>query len=144
LIFLCPRLVNDSTPPKVKKWLSFIEDSLDKKMNEDHYSDDLFQKIIDRITKRTINPELLSEIKDAAAWDIAKAQFRQKGREEGIEQGIEKEKKKSEQKLTEEKQKHQQQQFALIKRLSKQGFDQAAIATMLDLSIKDVKAVLEQ
>jgi hypothetical protein len=140
LIFLCPRLVNDSTPPKVKKWLSFIEDSLDKKIDENHYSDDLFQKIIDRITKRTINPELLSEIKDAAAWDIAKAQFRKEGHKEGIEQ----EKKKSEQKLAIEKQKHQQQQFTLIKRLSKQGFDQAAIATMLDLSIKDIKAALEQ
>jgi len=148
LIFLCPRLVNDSTPPKVKKWLSFIEDSLDKKMDENQYSDDLLQGIIERIKKQTLNPELLAEIKDAAAWDIAKARFRQEGIEQGIEQGIELERKKSEQKLAaekqklaEEKQKRQQEQIILIKRLSQQGFDPATIATMLDISIETVNEV---
>ena len=143
LIFLCPRLVNDSTPPKIKKWLSFIEDSLDKKMDETHYSDDLLQSIIERIKKHTLDPELLAEIKDAAAWDIAKARFI----EEGIEQGIEQEKKKSEQrlkvekqKLEAEKQKRQQEQILLIQRLSQQDFDPATIATMLDISIEAVKA----
>ncbi len=88
-------------------------------MDEDDYHDDLLHSIIGRIKKQTINPALLAEIKDAAAWDIAKAQFRQ----EGIEQGIE------------------QQQILMIKRLSKQGFNQETIATMLDISIKKVKGV---
>lgn len=90
LVFLCPRLVNDNTPPKVKKWLEFIEDSLDKQMDETTYlHDGLLQKIIDRIQKRKLSPELLSEIKDDAAWDKAKNRFMKEAREQGLEEGLE-------------------------------------------------------
>ena len=37
LVFLAPRLVNAQTPPPIRKWLKFIEDSLDGKMNESDY-----------------------------------------------------------------------------------------------------------
>ena len=45
-------------------------------------------------------------------------------------------------KLAAEKQKREQEQIILIKRLSQQGFDQDAIATMLDISIEVVNATL--
>ncbi len=83
LVFLCPRLVNEDTPPKVSKWLEFIEDSLDKQMDETGYSDNLLRKIIERIQRRNLSPELLSEIKDDTAWDKAKIRLMNEGRAEG-------------------------------------------------------------
>ena len=73
---------------------------------------------------------------------IAKMEGIEEGIEQGIEQGIELEKKKSEKKLAAEKQKREQEQILLIKRLSQQGFAQENIAKMLNLSDEDVKAVL--
>jgi len=70
LVFLCPRQVNDKTPPLVKKWLSFIKDSLDGEMDEVDYPETLWRKIMAAIQKRTISPALLSEIKD----DVGKSE----------------------------------------------------------------------
>jgi len=43
----------------------------------------LFQQIIEEIRKQTIDPALLAEIKDEAAWEKAKARFTKEGWEEG-------------------------------------------------------------
>ncbi len=89
LVFLCLRLTNDETPPSVKKWLSFIEDSLDGNMDEQRYQENLFGQIIDSIKKRSIDPDLLAEIKDDMAWEKAKRRFAKEGLEEGLEKGLE-------------------------------------------------------
>ncbi|MCP4697644.1 MAG: hypothetical protein GY862_12450, partial [Gammaproteobacteria bacterium] len=94
MIFLCPCLVNDKTPPMTRKWLDFIKDSLDGKMDETVYQEALQQKIIKTIRRQnTIDPTLLSEIKDEAAWAKAKkrsaAEGRAEGRQEGRQEGIE-------------------------------------------------------
>jgi len=72
LVFLCPRQVNDKTPKKIRDWLRFIEDSLDGEMDKNTYPNKLWQKIMEAIRKQDIDPELLSEIKDEAAWEKAK------------------------------------------------------------------------
>jgi predicted transposase/invertase (TIGR01784 family) len=48
----------------------------------------LFQKIISEIKRTTISPEEASEIKDEAAWELAKKRFIREGREEGREEGL--------------------------------------------------------
>ncbi|WP_171899714.1 hypothetical protein, partial [Candidatus Marithrix sp. Canyon 246] len=88
LVFLCPRQVNKKTPEKIRKWLEFIEDSLDGKMDKKTYPNKLWQKIMDAIAKQDIDPELLSEIKDEAAWEKAKKRFVTEGRREGRREGI--------------------------------------------------------
>ncbi len=94
LVFLCPRQANEKTPARIKKWLDFIEDSLDGEMDANNYQDNVWQKIIGAIHNQTIDPEVLSEIKDEAAWEKAKKRFAKEAREdalkEGLEQGIEK------------------------------------------------------
>ncbi len=106
LIFLSPRKVNDKTPHRVRKWLEFIADSLDGKIEESGYSEVLFQQMIEAIRKQTIDPGLLQEIKDEAAWEKAKARFtaegRQDGREEGWKAGLDAGEKKGEQNAREE------------------------------------------
>lgn len=94
LIFLAPRLVNADTPPALRQWLEFILDSLDGKMDEQAYPDQMFQQMIENIRKQTISPAELARIKDESAWEEAKLLFaaegRQEGREAGREEGIEK------------------------------------------------------
>jgi hypothetical protein len=88
LVFLCPRQVNDKTPKKIREWLKFIEDSLDGEMDKKTYPNKLWQKIMDAIRKQDIDPELLSEIKDEAAWEKAKKRFITEGKREGRREGI--------------------------------------------------------
>ena len=91
LVFLCPRQVNKQTPPKTQQWLRLIEDSLDGEIDQTHYPDTLWQNIITRIKRRDIDPAVLAELKDEAAWEKAKARFadeaKKAGREEGREEG---------------------------------------------------------
>jgi hypothetical protein len=46
LVFLCPRQVNKQTPKKIRKWLQFIEDSLDGEMDETRYSYEIWQQLM--------------------------------------------------------------------------------------------------
>lgn len=79
LVFLCPRQVNDKTPQKIQKWLTFIEDSLD---GED-YPESIWKKMMTQIKKHDIDPAILAKIKDEAAWEKAKQRFENEGREAG-------------------------------------------------------------
>jgi len=87
LFFLTPRLINDKTPKGVKAWLELIADSLDSQIDENDYTSPLFKRIISDIERTTISPEEVSEIKDEAAWELAKTRFIREGREEGREEG---------------------------------------------------------
>ncbi len=89
LLFLCPNQVNDKTPPMVRKWLDFIEDSMDGEMDESAYQETLLQKLMAIIHKKNIDPAILSEIEDDAAWQQAKKRFIKEGRRvTGREKGI--------------------------------------------------------
>jgi len=158
LVFLSPRQVNEKTPPTVRKWLDFIKDSLDGIVEESHYGEILFQQMIEEIRKQTIDPSLLSEIKDEAAWEKAKARFeregreegwkagRKEGREEGREEGLEKGLKKGLEKGLEKGQKEgilsQKRQTVITAK--QMGMEVAAIATLLELAEIEVKEILNQ
>ncbi|TGO02021.1 hypothetical protein PN36_31835 [Candidatus Thiomargarita nelsonii] len=128
LVFLCPRQVNDKTPPLVKKWLNFIKDSLDGEMDEVDYPDTLWRKIMVAIQKQTISPALLSEIKDDAAWEEAKIRFVEEGRKEGLEDG------------REEGVLKQQRETVLQAR--EMGLDEMAIAKLTGLSAQAIKEII--
>jgi predicted transposase/invertase (TIGR01784 family) len=89
LIFLCPRLVNQHTPAKIKKWLELIEDSLDGQVEETLYSGTTFAAIFKLIQRHHLDRELLAQIKDEAAWENVKRRQREEGFEEGIQHGLE-------------------------------------------------------
>ena len=86
LVILCPRLVNENTPPKIKRWLELIEDSLDGKLEESKYTDKMFTAILNTIHRPNIDRDLLSQIKDEAAWENVKRRQREEGFEEGEKQ----------------------------------------------------------
>ena len=70
LIFLCPRLANDSTPPQAKVWLDFIADSLDEKMDESDYQQQPFDELLQRIRADDIDRDTLADLKDESAWEL--------------------------------------------------------------------------
>ena len=140
LLFLCPRQANDKTPLPIKRWLDFIEDSFDGRMNENDYqNNNTWQKIMTAIEKRNIDPSLLSEIKDDMAWEEAKKIFEAEGREEGreighkigLEKGLESGRK--------EGQRKQQQQT--IFKARKMGLDDNAISELTGLSLTQMNAI---
>ena len=137
LFFLCPRQVNEKTPPHIKKWLEFIEDSLDGKMEESHYSDDLLQRIIKSIEERTIDPDLLSEIKDDKAWEEVTKRFKAEGREEGLEKG-------REEGREEERQKTLKLQQQAVLKAQKMGLNNKDIADLVGLSLTEIQQVLKK
>jgi len=134
LVFLSPRQVNENTPSTVRKWLDFIKDSLDGEVEENNYGEILFQQMIEEIRKQTIDPELLSEIKDEAAWEKAKARFTREGREEGLEEGLEKGQKKG----------VEAQQRQTIITAKQMGMEAAAIATLVGLAETEVQEILNR
>jgi hypothetical protein len=133
LVFLVPRAANEKTPPKIRKWLNFIADSLDGKMEESSYQNEiLFQRIIEEIRQQTIDPTLLSEIKDAAAWEKAKARFAKEGMEEGLEKGMEKGEKKG----------ILAQQHQTVIAAKEMGMEITAIATLVGLTEAEIQDIL--
>lgn len=125
LVFLAPRLVNEKTPSAVKAWLDLITDSLDGKVDQQKHPSLLFERVIESMKKTTITPEELSQIKDEAAWEKAKARFALEGREEGREEG------------------RKEGQTELIRAMQVQGLTVAEIAKMTGLSVSEIEALLE-
>jgi predicted transposase/invertase (TIGR01784 family) len=151
LVFLSPRKVNENTPSAVRKWLDFIDDSLDGKIEESRYSEKLFQGMIEDIRKQTIDPALLEKIKDEAAWEKAKARFAEegwmdgqkvgrdaglkegweKGRDEGLEKGLEKGRNEA-----------LAQQRKTIIAAKQMGMEIVAIAALVGLTETEVQEIL--
>jgi DNA-binding NarL/FixJ family response regulator len=109
----------------VKKWLTFIEDSLDGEMDEEDYPETLWKKIMAAIYKHSISPELLSEIKDDAAWEKAKIRFVAEGRKEGLEEG---------------RAMLLKQQRETVLQAREMGLDEKAIAKLTGLTAQAIKS----
>ncbi len=150
LVFLSPRNVNKKTPPTVCKWLDFIKDSLDGKVEENNYGEKLFQQMIKDIRSKKIDPELLAEIKDEAAWEKAKARFakegREDGREDGRKEGREEGREEGRKDGLEEGQKKgiKAQQRQTIINAKQMGMEVSAIATLVGLAETEVHDILNQ
>ncbi len=56
IIYLCPNFVNENTPSAYKEWLDAIKDTLDEKVEESDYHDEMIQNIFSTIEKNDITP----------------------------------------------------------------------------------------
>ena len=154
LVFLSPRKANEKTPSAIRKWLDFIDDSLDGKIEESRHSEKVFQGMIEDIRKRTIDPALLEEIKDEAAWEKAKARFaeegwidrRKVGRNEGLEEGWKKGRDKGRNEGRDEGRDEgvSGQQRQTIIAAKQKGIEVATIAALVGLTETEVQEILNQ
>ncbi len=80
LVFLNPRVINDKTPPGVRRWMELIADSLDEQVEESRYPDPLLQRVIGVIRGQSLSPDEAAALKDEAAWEETKRDARLAGK----------------------------------------------------------------
>ena len=92
LVFVNARRVSATTPAALRPWLEMVEDSLDGKVDEGRFTNDLLQRVIQRIRVDRVDPEEAMRLKDEATWEVAKADARadgeRKGRADGLADGL--------------------------------------------------------
>jgi hypothetical protein len=88
LVIVNAREINDHTPPGVRRWLEFIDDSLDEEVDENSYPDPLMQRAVGAIRHDGLDGEALAALKDEAVWENAKREEREDGRAAGLATGL--------------------------------------------------------
>lgn len=56
VIYLCPKYVNENTPPLYREWLAAIDDTLDGEVDESHYQHPQIRRVFDLIEQDQISP----------------------------------------------------------------------------------------
>jgi predicted transposase/invertase (TIGR01784 family) len=68
VIYLCPKFVNENTPPAYREWMEAIADTLDGEVEESDYHDRMIQKIFTSIEEDGLTPtdryDLIEEYED--------------------------------------------------------------------------------
>jgi hypothetical protein len=136
LVFLSPPHAGPDTPPAMRRWLDFIADSLDGKMEESSCVDEPFRRLAEEMRRQKIDPAVLAEIKDEADWEEAKELFKAEGRESGLEEGLALGMKKG------AEQGALAQQRKTVLQARQMGMDAAAIAALFGLTEDEVREIL--
>jgi len=94
------------------------------------------------IQKRGMDPALLSEIKDDAAWEKAKRRFVAEGREEGLEQGREEGLEQGrEEGLEQGRAMLLKQQRETVLQAREMGLDEVAIAKLTGVTVQELEKI---
>jgi hypothetical protein len=88
LVFLNPKVVNDKTPPGVRRWMELIADSLDGQVDEASYADPLMKRVLRAIRDRELTPRELALVIDETAWEDTKRDAAHEGHREGVREGM--------------------------------------------------------
>lgn len=83
VIYLCPKYVNENTPPLYKEWLNVIYDSLDNKVDESQYQLAEIQKALIRIEEDGITPDERARMIEESYAQKAEQRGKLEGRLEG-------------------------------------------------------------
>jgi len=75
------------TPETCREWMLAIDDSLDKKVNEDEYTNPSIQALFEVIEKDKITPEERARMKEEHNHEEAAMQFFKDGKEKGWKDG---------------------------------------------------------
>ena len=68
LIYISPKYVNEATNPLYKEWLEAIDDTLDKKVNEENYHKPMIKKVFELIKHDNTTPQEYAKMKDEYAY----------------------------------------------------------------------------
>ncbi|TAN49526.1 MAG: Rpn family recombination-promoting nuclease/putative transposase [Methylococcaceae bacterium] len=104
IIYICPKYVDENTPPLYQEWLRVINDSLDNKVDESQYQLSEIQKVLAHIEEGGVTPDERARMIDESY--IGEAEKR------GIEQGI----------------------LEMAKAMLKEGFDMKSIVKITGLT----------
>jgi len=90
VIYLCPKYVNQNTPEPYRTWLLAINDTLDEKVEESHYSLPEIQKIFSHIEKHGISPEERAKMFDEYAQELLHEEKKLEGKLEVVQTMLQK------------------------------------------------------
>ncbi len=88
VIYLCPKYINEHTPPLYREWLRVINESLDERIDEHSYHLSEVQKIITHIEQDDISPEERAKMIEEYHLEELEAEALKKGVKKGMKQGI--------------------------------------------------------
>lgn len=120
IIYICPKYVDENTPPLYQEWLQVINDSLDHKVDESQYQLKEIQKVLVHIEEDGVTPDERARMIDESY--IGEAEKR--GLEQGIKQGFEEGK--------------SQRELELAKTMLLEGFDIRTITKITGLSEAEI------
>jgi predicted transposase/invertase (TIGR01784 family) len=132
IVYVCPKYVTDETPAPYKEWLTAINDSLDKQVEESDYQNEIIQEIFSLIKTDKISPAEYARMKDEYSDEEYLQEQTQKareaGREEGMEKGMEKGKEEG------NKEGEQKKAFETARKMLDDGLDSAIIIKYTGIS----------
>ena len=80
VIYLCPKYVNEKTPPLYREWLAAIEDTLDGEVDESQYQHPQIQRVFDLIEQDHISPSERARMFDEHGDEELRQEEFQKGK----------------------------------------------------------------
>lgn len=90
VIYICPKYINENTPPLYQEWLRVINDSLTERVDEESYHVCEVQKIIEHIEQDDISPEERANMIEEYHWEEFEAEKIKEGLEKGLLEGLQK------------------------------------------------------
>ncbi len=81
VIYLCPKYVNEHTPPLYREWLAAIEDTLDGEVDESHYQNPTIHRVFDLIERDHISPSERARMFDEHGDEELRQEEFQKGKQ---------------------------------------------------------------
>ena len=115
--YLCPKYINDQTPPRYREWLRAIEDTLDGIVDETTYHDPPILRVFDLIEQNQISPTERARMFDEHGEEELKQEEFQKGRDT--------------------------QKLEIAKAMMNKGFDDNLIAELTKLSAAEITELKE-
>jgi hypothetical protein len=79
LVFLNARAPKERLPEAVRPIVALIEDTLDGRVDETRYHDEVSRQILSRIQWTHLKPDENARVKDEGMWEAAKQEEQQKG-----------------------------------------------------------------
>jgi len=81
VIYICPKYVNEHTPPLYREWLAAIEDTLDGEVDESQYQHPQIQRVFDLIEQDHISPSERARMFDEHGDEELRQEEFQKGKQ---------------------------------------------------------------
>ena len=87
LVFVNVKAPADRLPVALRPLLALMEDTLDGKVDEGKYPDEISKRILGQIQRAHLSPEENAKLKDEATWEAAQREENRRGEELGFQKG---------------------------------------------------------
>lgn len=126
IFYLCPKHVNEKTPPALREWLLAINDSLDEQVDERQYTQPEIKQIFNIIEKDLVTPNERARMFEESHQEELKQSSFAEGQAEGRTQG------------------RTEQAITSARAMLADGLPPATVAKYTGLTIAEVQALVNE